>query len=96
MRKSLRAQGRTGMPPNAGIVDSLESAGPLSDYGDVISRTGTGEDPEAPTTGLAPLLILLQPAMLSTVTLMLPGSGGPGLGLTWLMNACIYPTTVSG
>jgi hypothetical protein len=41
-------------------------------YGGVIKRTGTGEEPESPMTGVTPLFVelLLQPAILSTVTLM--------------------------
>jgi len=56
-----------------------------------------GEVPEPPMTGGAPLFDELQPTMLRTVMLMLPG-GGAGLGppmSTWLMNACTKPTTVT-
>src|ERR1039458_7257991 len=67
----------------------------VSCYGDAIRRTGMGEVPAPPMTGVAPLSLLLQPEMLSTVMLMLPGSGGPGPGFTWLMKACMYPTTVT-
>jgi hypothetical protein len=42
-------------------------------YGGVIRRTGTGELPEPPITGLAALLVELQPATLRTVILMSPG-----------------------
>jgi hypothetical protein len=37
-------------------------------YGGVIKRTGTGEVPESPMTGVTPLFVelLLQPAILST------------------------------
>ena len=36
-----------------------------------------GELPEPPTTGLAPLLTVLHPTILSTVMLMLPSGGWP-------------------
>jgi hypothetical protein len=64
-------------------------------YGEVIKRTGMGEVPEPPTTGFAPLSMLLQPEMLRTVMLISPGVGGPGLGSIWLMKACMKPTTVT-
>jgi len=67
-------------------------------YGGVIRRTGMGEVPETPITGLAALRVELQPTMLTTVMLMLPAGGWPiepGAGSTWLMNACRNPTTVT-
>jgi len=49
-----------------------------------------------PTTGFAALGVWLHPAMLSTVMLMSPRSEfGGGKGWTWLMNACMNPTTVT-
>src|SRR5579863_7550663 len=52
-----------------------------------------GEVPAPPTTGGAPLLVALQPAILSTVMLMLPAGARPVPESIWLMNACKYPTT---
>src|SRR5580700_3896611 len=63
-------------------------------YGGVINRTGTGEVPE-PTTGFAPVGVVLQPTMLSTVTLMSPRYVPPFPSWTWLINACMNPTMVT-
>src|SRR5580704_14732109 len=66
----------------------------VSSYGGVIRRTGTGEDPDAPTTGATPTFVelLLQPTMLSTWTWISPGWAPPW---TSSMNACKYPSIVT-
>jgi hypothetical protein len=48
-----------------------------------------------PMTGFAALGVLLQPAMLSTVTLMSPRFVPPFPSWTWLINACMNPNTVT-
>ena len=56
-----------------------------------------GEVPAPPTTGFAPLLVALQPAMLRTVMLMSPRLVPPQVpSWTQFINACINPITVTG
>jgi hypothetical protein len=46
-------------------------------------------------TGFAALGVELQPAILSTVTLMSPRFVPPFPSWTWFINACMNPTTVT-